>query len=342
MSKRGSCAEGNRLFSLVEGGRQPCYNRLMIEYYQKVADLWPRYGEIDSTIVHQAIVVSLINLEMTSVCLGTYPPEKGYPCWQAMKQIQASPAFERLREKEEGVANLLDLYVARYETDAFAVAVTPKKTFDPALREELIAMTERAYAEKVHPDHWTADMYQVLISQIGCAFERGQMTHYECWKIIHDFYMQTHATMNQEEIDVISYVLSDAPEIFVGYHGLSSVEAVQARRKELLNGHHKFYNGKGGYPADFDNTASPERMMIDLITLCDCLDAATDCYGRNYHQAKTIEQVLSEFERDSGVRYHPDLVRFLRNSPALIQELQTVAGEKRLEIDYQTYQKYFM
>ena len=116
---------------------------------------------------------------MTSVCLGTYPPEKGYQCWQAMKQIQASPAFERLREKEEGVANLLDLYVARYETDAFAVAVTPKKPFDPALREELIAMTERAYAEKVHPDHWTADMYQVLISQVGCAFERGQMTHYD-------------------------------------------------------------------------------------------------------------------------------------------------------------------
>lgn len=206
----------------------------MIEYCQKVADLWPRYGEIDSTIVHQAIAVSLINLEMTSVCLGTYPPEKGYQCWQAMKQIQASPAFERLREKEEGVANLLDLYVARYETDAFAVAVTPKKPFDPALREKLIAMTERAYAEKVHPDHWTADMYHVLISQIGCAFERGQMTHYERWKIIHDFYMQTHATMNPEEIDVISYVLSDAPEIFVGYHGLSSVEAVQARRKELL------------------------------------------------------------------------------------------------------------
>lgn len=48
----------------------------MIEYCQKVADLWPRYDEIDSTIVHQAIVVSLINLEMTSVCLGTYPPEK--------------------------------------------------------------------------------------------------------------------------------------------------------------------------------------------------------------------------------------------------------------------------
>lgn len=41
------------------------------------------------------------------------------------------PVFERLREKEEGVANLLDLYVARYETDAFAVAVTPKNPSIP-------------------------------------------------------------------------------------------------------------------------------------------------------------------------------------------------------------------
>ncbi len=88
-------------------------------------------------------------------------------------------------------------------------------------------MTERAYAEKVHPDHWTADMYQVLISQVGCAFERGQMTHYECWKIIHDFYMQTHATMNQEEIDVISYYVTclDSMLLFLGRGGYA------ARRK---------------------------------------------------------------------------------------------------------------
>lgn len=54
-------------------------------------------------------------------------------------------------------------------------------------------------------DCYTADAHDLAIINIaGCAFERGQMTHYECWKIIHDFYMQTHATMNQEEIDVIS------------------------------------------------------------------------------------------------------------------------------------------
>ena len=34
---------------------------------------------------------AFFSLEMTCVCLGTYPPEKGYPCWQAMRQIQAFP-----------------------------------------------------------------------------------------------------------------------------------------------------------------------------------------------------------------------------------------------------------
>lgn len=197
----------------------------MIEYYQKVADLWPRYGEIDSTIVHQAIVVSLINLEMTSVCLGTYPPEKGYPCWQAMKQIQASPAFERLREKEEGVANLLDLYVARYETDAFAVAVTPKD----------------------HPRFLYAD-----------------------------------ARHNESGRNRRDFLLCDLP------------------------GFHAALPGRGGYAAR--------------------------------RKAPAFQGIPA---RDSVVHHRLQQAQ-LRNSPALIQELQTVAGEKRLEIDYQTYQKYFM
>ncbi len=54
------------------------------------------------------------------------------------------------------------------------------------------------------------------------------------------------------------------------------------------------------------------------------------------------QATLAEFERDSGVRYNPDFVRFLCGSPALIAQLQTIAVEKRLEIYYQTYQKYFM
>ena len=59
-----------------------------------------------------------------------------------------------------------------------------------------------------------------------------------------------------------------------------SIDEDLARYVDIARGHHKFYNGKGGYPNDFDNTVSPECFMIDIITVCDCLDAATDQYGR--------------------------------------------------------------
>lgn len=45
-----------------------------------------------------------------------------------------------------------------------------------------------------------------------------------------------------------------------------SIDEDLARYVDIARGHHKFYNGKGGYPNDFDNTASPERFMIDIIT----------------------------------------------------------------------------
>ena len=43
-----------------------------------------------------------------------------------------------------------------------------------------------------------------------------------------------------------------------------SIDEDVARYVDIARGHHKFYNGKGGYPNDFDNTASPERFMIDI------------------------------------------------------------------------------
>ncbi len=106
---------------------------------------------------------------------------------------------------------------------------------------------------------------------------------------------------------------------------------------DIVIGHHKFYNGKGGYPENFDNTASPFRIVIDLITICDCIDAATDHLGRNYKTAKTIQEVLEELTRDSGVRYNPELVREISESPALLQQLNYITSEGRIDLMYQAY-----
>ena len=109
------------------------------------------------------------------------------------------------------------------------------------------------------------------------------------------------------------------------------------RYHDIILGHHKFYNGKGGYPETFDNTASPYRTIIDLITICDCIDAATDHLGRNYRTAKTLEQVLDELAAGKGTRYNPDLVDFILNSTDLQDKLRYFVTDGRLDIMYEAY-----
>ena len=107
--------------------------------------------------------------------------------------------------------------------------------------------------------------------------------------------------------------------------------------RDIALGHHKFYNGDGGYPVFFDNTKSPYRIIIDLITICDCIDAATDHLGRNYKRAKTLEEVLGELVEGRGVRYNPDLVEIIEKSPRLRKEMSYIVSEGRLDIMYRAY-----
>ena len=73
--------------------------------------------------------------------------------------------------------------------------------------------------------------------------------------------------------------------------GAKLIEDIPAFRKyrDVVIGHHKSWNGKLGYPAEFDNTASPYRFFIELIHISDCLDAATDYIGRSYRSSKRLK-----------------------------------------------------
>ena len=105
-------------------------------------------------------------------------------------------------------------------------------------------------------------------------------------------------------------------------------------------GHHKWYNGKGGYPSDFDNTQSPYRFMIDIITLCDCMQAATERVGRNYKQEKSFEKVMEELREGAGTRYNPDLVKLIDDIPELYKELERIAIYGWPDIYYEIYKNY--
>ena len=106
-------------------------------------------------------------------------------------------------------------------------------------------------------------------------------------------------------------------------------------------GHHKWYNGKGGYPADFDNTKSPIRFLIDIVTLSDCLQAATERVGRNYRISKTFEVVMSELRAGAGTKYNPDLVALIDAYPKLAKKLHHLVENGWIEIYYHIYSRFF-
>ena len=105
-------------------------------------------------------------------------------------------------------------------------------------------------------------------------------------------------------------------------------------------GHHKWYNGKGGYPASFDNTKSPVRLMIDIVTLSDCLQAATERIGRNYKGEKNFDTVMQEFRAEAGTRYNPDLVAFIDAHPDVADKLSDLIEDGWVEIYYNIYKQF--
>ncbi|RIA75723.1 HD domain-containing protein [Anaeroplasma bactoclasticum] len=106
---------------------------------------------------------------------------------------------------------------------------------------------------------------------------------------------------------------------------------------DIILYHHKWYDGTKGYPKGDMNTKSPYRIIIDIVSIADCMDAATDDLGRNYKSSKDVLTVIEEFISDSGTRYNPDLVKILSESKELIKEFTIITKEKRAHYMYEAY-----
>ncbi len=85
----------------------------------------------------------------------------------------------------------------------------------------------------------------------------------------------------------------------------------------VARGHHRWYDGTKGYPEDFDNTSVPERVLIDIVTCADCLDAATDTVGRSYSRGKTMFEFARELNEGAGTRYAPYLTELFKDGEFL-------------------------
>lgn len=77
--------------------------------------------------------------------------------------------------------------------------------------------------------------------------------------------------------------------------------------------HHCFYNGRGGYPREVPPCPQDIKGIVDVLTVADALDAATDNIGRCYNRAKPLRTLVGELQAQSGTRYAPDVVALFRD-----------------------------
>lgn len=138
-----------------------------------------------------------------------------------------------------------------------------------------------------------------------------------------------------EEFDI----LKSHPERGIKYLGIDSTFQIY---NDITLGHHLWYDGTKGYPMTFNIRESPVRIMIDIVTICDCLEAATDAVGRNYNPLKIFQTLMEEFDEGAGTRYNPDIIQIIHDDSVLWHELeQYVTPQGCYSNYYDIYRQFF-
>lgn len=92
--------------------------------------------------------------------------------------------------------------------------------------------------------------------------------------------------------------------------------------------HHRSFDESGGYPVISAACPQRTRLLVDIVTVVDALDAGTDNVGRSYAAAKTFDQLVEELRRGRGKRYSPDVVDLLGDA-AFYEKTKAFLEESR-------------
>ncbi len=106
---------------------------------------------------------------------------------------------------------------------------------------------------------------------------------------------------------------------------------------DIALGHHRSYDGSFGYPADFDNLTSPVKLIIDVITIADSIDAATDSVGRSYAHEKTLADMKADLLSQTGTRYSPIVANLIFDNKDLYQTIDNLLTKDRYSVYYSCF-----
>lgn len=76
-------------------------------------------------------------------------------------------------------------------------------------------------------------------------------------------------------------------------------------------GHHRFYDGSGGYPPEYDRSAQRDQPIIDIIAVANYFVRSTDQLSSINYSAYSCDQALAAIADLSGTRFSPQAVALL-------------------------------
>ncbi len=106
---------------------------------------------------------------------------------------------------------------------------------------------------------------------------------------------------------------------------------------DIILGHHMYSDRTRGYPENTEIAHPEYNVLVELITICDSLDAATDILGRNYTKGKTFRNTVTELQMQRGTRYSKELVDILSDSDELMSQMEKLTGEDRATVYMDLY-----
>lgn len=108
----------------------------------------------------------------------------------------------------------------------------------------------------------------------------------------------------------------------------------------FVYGHHCWWNGESGYPhLTLGQRQSDLTVLVDILSLCDSLEAATSRFGRTYRRPKSFLQILDEFLAESGTRYSAEVIQTIISSPDTYHELRQMVDVGWQDVYRQIFQE---
>lgn len=100
--------------------------------------------------------------------------------------------------------------------------------------------------------------------------------------------------------------------------------------------HHRFYNEVGGYPENCPPCPPQYKAIVDIISVCDSIDAATDNIGRSYSSPKSLRGIVDDMKREAGTRYSPAILA-LFDDEEFVRSSELELQQARIDVYYETY-----